>query len=132
MEVFKLHNETEFNVTVEMLQKKYEIARENTLKGLLYYYTIIHYSFLIHAVTVTIIVQLLKIKEITIHKKKKKFILKIYWITRFVSSCRKLLKHLHNSCNCVFGSNVFLFLNNTFYTVITGKYKSTSIGINEY
>jgi len=34
MEVFKLHNETEFNVTLEMLQNKYEIARENTLKGL--------------------------------------------------------------------------------------------------
>ncbi|XP_060856834.1 uncharacterized protein LOC132934536 [Metopolophium dirhodum] len=32
MEVFKLHNETEFNVTLEMLQNKYEIARENTLK----------------------------------------------------------------------------------------------------
>lgn len=34
MEVFKLHNKTEFNVTLEMLQDKYEIARENTLKGL--------------------------------------------------------------------------------------------------
>jgi len=33
MEVFKLHNRTEFNVTLEMLQKKYDVARENTLKG---------------------------------------------------------------------------------------------------
>lgn len=33
MEVFKLRNETEFNVTLEMLQKKYDIARENTMKG---------------------------------------------------------------------------------------------------
>lgn len=32
--MFKLHNETEFNVTLEMLQDKYEVARANTLKGL--------------------------------------------------------------------------------------------------
>lgn len=33
MEIFKLHNETEFNITLEMIQKKYDVARENTLKG---------------------------------------------------------------------------------------------------
>lgn len=33
MEVFKLHNKTEFNVTLEMLQNKYKVARENALKG---------------------------------------------------------------------------------------------------
>lgn len=37
MEVFKLHNETEFNVTFEVQQNKYEISRENIFKGLTLY-----------------------------------------------------------------------------------------------
>lgn len=41
MEVFKLHNQSEFNVTLEMLQNKYEIARANTLKGSILFFRII-------------------------------------------------------------------------------------------
>jgi len=33
MEVFKLQNETEFNVTLEILQDKYVVARKNMFKG---------------------------------------------------------------------------------------------------
>ncbi|VVC30431.1 Hypothetical protein CINCED_3A001550 [Cinara cedri] len=47
MEVFKLHHETQFNVTLEVLQNKYEIARQNTLKVINFNRSIVINSYFI-------------------------------------------------------------------------------------